>query len=448
MSVGIPKSLTSYGEILKGAESLKQITTENIRLLPNNQNATAVYSPDTTNSIYFRIPNYSNSFLSTKESFLQFDFLRSKTGSAPTTNTLNIKLADWAGVFNRIVIKSSNGLVLQDTNNAHILSKLFYLVSVNDHAKINEADYSDVTLPEAKGIIGTLQASYKTYTMKFNHGILNLDQALPLHLMGSSYALDIELYLSKPEECLEVIGAPASLGNISYSLTNVSYNMKLLRLDETLIRKYNMIMSSNNEIVLPYTVMKNYVSSQTAISQSHFFHESCSDIRKMFTVITAPTETFGDDKKPIVFKGCVKESNLPDKIVEYNVKVSTHQIFNEPIREDSSNAVTLKHLKNCVNVKENNVMKVERYDKNSTATALYTNFENKENFIIGASFIYSNDDRISQGISLNGNPVQLSLTFAAQPSVRVQTFMELGYNMHISQGQVTFHEVDPNRQSY
>lgn len=448
MSVGIPKSLTSYGELLKGAESLKQITVENVRLLPNNQNSSQVYSPKDTNSIYFRIPNFSNSFLSTKESFLQFDVSKTQDGAALTSETTNFKLTDWMGIFNRIVIKSSNGLVLQDTNNAHLLSKMFYLVSTHSSAKMSEGDYSETIkqVTNAKGVVSVLQNTKQTYTMKFNHGILNLDQALPLHLMGSSFALDIELYLSSPEQCIETIGNTGATNNKSYQLTNVSYNMKLLKLDESLIRKYNTLMSSNNEIVLPFNVYRNYVSSQSSISQNHFFHESCTDIQKMFTVITDQSDTFKlNTATPIPFFGCVK--NVAEyRITEYSVKVSNHHIYNEPVKEAYTNAVSLKYLKNCVNGKDTDIMKLEKID--AYTTGISSVYENGNNFIIGSSFIYSNEDNISQGISLNGNPIQLSLTFGAVPNVRVQTFMELRYNMHISKGEVTFHEVDTNRQSY
>lgn len=171
----------------------------------------------------------------------------------------------------------------------HILSNLFYLVSVNDRAKTSEADYGNFDIVTAKGLVGQLQKIFITYTMKFNHGILSLDKALP---HGSNFPLDIELYLLSPAECLETIDAPDTLADTSYQLANVSYNMKLVKLDESLIWKCIMIMSSNNEIVLPHTAYKDYVLSLSSISQRHFFHNSCTDIQKMFTVCTAPNDTF------------------------------------------------------------------------------------------------------------------------------------------------------------
>lgn len=80
--------------------------------------------------------------------------------------------------------------------------------------------------------------------------------------------------------------------------------------------------------------------------------------------------------------------------------------------------------------------------------AIVATFENKTSFIDVASFLSSSDDNISQGVSLNGNPVQLDLTFDVEHIVRVQAFMEMGYNMHVCKGEVTFHEVDVYMQSY
>lgn len=65
---------------------------------------------------------------------------------------------------------------------------------------MSEGDFSDTVkqVTNAKGVVSVLQNTKRTYTVKFNHGLLNLDQAFPLHLMGSSFALEVELYLSCP----------------------------------------------------------------------------------------------------------------------------------------------------------------------------------------------------------------------------------------------------------
>lgn len=50
-------------------------------------------------------------------------------------------------------------------------------------------------------------------------------------------------------------------------------------------------------------------------------------------------------------------------------------------------------------------------------TSVSSVYENGNNFNTDSSVIYSNQYEISQGISLNGNPVQLSLTFGDTPNV-------------------------------
>lgn len=114
-------------------------------------------------------------------------------------------------------------------------AKLLKLVSTEPYTLMNEGDFSDFNSKSDKAAFGFNQSiNPQTCAMRFNHGILNLDQLLPIHLMGSSFALDVELCLSKPEDCSEIIDAQG-FGTVSYEYSNVSYNIKLLKLDNQVI---------------------------------------------------------------------------------------------------------------------------------------------------------------------------------------------------------------------
>lgn len=112
-----------------------------------------------------------------KENYLHFDFQKT-TSTGSFGEALNVKLADLAGVFNRMVIKSSIGLIIQDTSNIHTSSKHCHFVYLNDRAKISEADYSDIAVVSAKGKVGVLQYKHKTYIVKIKHVLLNLYKAI------------------------------------------------------------------------------------------------------------------------------------------------------------------------------------------------------------------------------------------------------------------------------
>ena len=57
----IPSKLMSFVQNI-GAESLKQIKSEKVRLTPFGVNSATPYSPTSLNTILFRFPSFANSF--------------------------------------------------------------------------------------------------------------------------------------------------------------------------------------------------------------------------------------------------------------------------------------------------------------------------------------------------------------------------------------------------
>lgn len=94
---------------------------------------------------------------------------------------------------------------------------MFYLVASHRSAKLSDGDYAKNAkqVSNSKGAVPVLHKTQQTY-MKFNRGILNLDQALSLHLIESSFSLYIELYLSSLKKCMEAIGNTIATNNKSY----------------------------------------------------------------------------------------------------------------------------------------------------------------------------------------------------------------------------------------
>lgn len=75
------------------------------------------------------------------------------TGGTSTISS-NSKLVDLSHLLDRIVVKTSNGIVIQDTNSAHVMSRLLDLMFTEPHAKTNEGGYSGGNMVNAKGSVG------------------------------------------------------------------------------------------------------------------------------------------------------------------------------------------------------------------------------------------------------------------------------------------------------
>lgn len=171
--VVVPKSITSYCELPKQSDA-------------NHYSERAI------------VPIFRTQYYHTRKAN-SFFFKMSTTAGTPS-ETINVKLADWASVFNRFAIKSSDGFVLRYTYNAHMLSKFTNLVSVSDHAKINEVDFNDwlYRLCQSEGWEFSFLSYYLSNEIPTQFW-LNLVQPVPLHLMAQSLAFNIELYLEGPE---------------------------------------------------------------------------------------------------------------------------------------------------------------------------------------------------------------------------------------------------------
>lgn len=107
-------------------------------------------------------------------------------------------------------------------------------------------------------------------------------------------------------------------------------------------------MSSDNELVQPISVHRNYVASQSSLSQNHLFNESCTNIQEMFAVITHRTDTFKPNSAtPSPFFDCVKNA-AACRITEYAIN---HHTYNESVKEAYTNAISIKYLKIAFMVK-------------------------------------------------------------------------------------------------
>ena len=303
MSAAVPNHLINFGKKPIGVQSMKAIDVEYSRLLPINANSTSIYSPTGVNRVYFRFPCFQNSVIDNARSYITMKV----TTGANKSASVGQRICDVGvgSLFDRIVIKSSTGVVLEDITNHHVLQKLFKLMSTDDvESRATVGDYSGANMTQTeKGLLCGRQSSGITYKFQFETGILSkhLAQFLPIGMMnnGSAIAFDLELYLSDPKLCMQMIGdnsqttgdaaanpAVAAV-NIeqTYTLSEVVYNMCLLKLDESLMSKFNQLAKSNGELIIPFTTYRSHQSALATLQSVVMTSDACSDLRRAFVTI-------------------------------------------------------------------------------------------------------------------------------------------------------------------
>lgn len=471
MSKVIPAKMANFGKAPKGVMNMRDVEYSMVRLLPNNASSTQEYTPSATNRISFRIPNYANSFLDNSRSFISYKFVNTTSGTTTTgADRANCKLVDYPGAWiHRLVVKS-NGLTIEDTTNFNLLAKLLKLMDVRDErGKTHLGDYSANAVARANALFpndpteqmqvaiaekqsGTAGGQY--YVFEFETGVLSkhLRSYLPLHLMShSASALDIDIYLAQPIDCMQFVrtGAGNSVGiTPNYRIEDVVYNLCLVKVDESLAKKFNSIGSSETEdLVIPFETFRNHTATSTAMRQTLFVSEACTDLKRLYVIWKDHTNALQVGGEPNAFLGSVRNvaangAALGKKITSYNVRVGNKYVWNEAVEETRNNNISLAHFINAHYLgADDNMLYVQKVDPSlEDSQAL---FESGRNFALAANLTYSeeNEKGVIQGINTGGLPVQVEVKFDTTPNLSVHSFAQCGYELHIKHGQVSYVEV-------
>jgi hypothetical protein len=452
----IPSKLVPTGKQPMGVKNFSEVEVEVVKLLPNHANSTQEYKPNGVNRMQFRIPSYTNSFMDNSRSFLSFKFQIKDQVNVDATNVL--KMCDVPGSWiQRLTIKSSNGLVLEDISNYNILKKVLTLMETEEESKIDEGNYSAVTIPANRLAIGALQSTApKSYVFKFNTGILSqsLSSYLPLHIMDNgSFAFDIELYLAPAADCLMKINTdqavePETYTNVllggNYVITEPTFNLCLVKVDQSIIKKYNQIAADEAErVVIPYITYHNHQTAVTSSTQTVFISDNCTDLRRVYSVFHEHVNDMNErNVAPWSFLGSAREDD-DAKLTSYNFKLGNKHIYNEDVVETDNNNVSLNHFVNahykgakpCCPAMY--ISKLNRLDNN-----FGTNYESKKSFVLCPNFTYSEEAAkgVIQGVSAGGLPITATYKFAAQPNLTNNCFVECGYDLVIQNGQLSYVE--------
>ena len=426
------------------ADSLKSIQLERVRLLPQ-QHASTTYSPEGLNRITWRLPAYSNSMLDTSRSFLTFKLKITGSGTLDATNNAVFQNGI-GGIFERILIKNSAGLVIEDISNYNVLQKVLTCVSQEEEYRVDEGVYGTSEAGAPVGALMVPSANGIVYTFKFNTGVLSssLSAYLPVFMMDSNggYALDIECFLSPANSCMKANGTINA--DVSYTVTEPVYNLALLRMSSELCSKYNEISCDpNSSIEIPFTTFKTH--TQTLQSQNNIVHvsETATNLKRIWGVYLDQTQTKAGNVLP--FRGSVKEANGL-RLIKYNWRIGTTYLFNEPVQETINNNTSLQYVKDSIFAMKKPLL-ISKANSTNTATL----YEDDEKFFVVANFEYSSeamDPTVIGGVS-STNPIQSETTFDSTPSSAIvnHNFCEVGYVMTVRNGIVRYEEPKPGSQS-
>jgi len=448
MSRVVPTKLTSYQALPVGISN-KNLEISYASIIPANSSSSTKFTPSGTNRILLRVPSYQNCFLDNSRSSLSFTFTVDYNETTPEAsgngNILNPHLGS-PSLFSRMIIKSPNGLVIEDITDLHVLNKILETMApatANRHAEgmFDGDNYieSNITT-NAKTAMNDRQRVGVRMHYYFNHGMLSrhLQSFLPLHSMNGGsggHAFSVELYLNSAVNILEKIGTGSTATVKAYGLSDVRYNMTLLKADSSVIERFNALANDSQEIVIPFSTYRAYTNGlNTAQKSTVQISEACSDLRRVHTVILSSTAQSDPDTTiptAIVFHGGNNAADANSKVKSYQLQVGSKFIYNEPIESTNDNMELLNQVINSAFVKGD--IKATKID-----TTGRLKFEN-EDFTLTSTFCYENPTQFTNGISLGSLPLVMKLELAGTPGSDkyLLTFSELGYNLVIKDGYIS-----------
>lgn len=436
MSRSVPSKLVSYSALPVGI-SAKNFDISFNSLLPTNSTGGSVFAPSGVNRILFTVPAYQNCFLDNGRSHLAFTFETTVAGTQLCTSLGSSCL------FDRMVIRSGPN-VLEDITHLDVLNKILTSMDDKNESRLAEGcynrEYNGGGLTSAQTrVVGTKQKTGVELNYIFRHGLLHehLASYLPLHAMNTSdgRAFSIELYLNDPKKVLQWdADAEPAISTASYKLSNVRYQMCLLKADQTIIQRFNNL-SGNGTITIPFSTYRSHQNGLSMTSTITQIAEACSDLRKIHTVIVSGSSA--DINKAVDHPYPAETSFIGGhehsiKVSEYQLQVGNKYIFTEPLKSVSDNSQLMAQVKNASFYKGN--MLLESVDQGGSLRPAYE----KSLFHMTSSFCYENSSIMTNGISLGSLPLILKLGMLASGGVGsgniILSQAECGFNLVINSG--------------
>jgi len=278
------------------------VDSTNIKLLPANATSNTSYKKNGNSRILFNIPAYANSFINPKRTYLSFKGKCVDPAAAdPANNALGSgevgRFVDGLPVFERMVIRSGGGVLLEDIQDYHIIERI-----LNNTKTKQEMDARADIIGDRRGDlalygsghvanISTEDESGRIFTKDLLSGVLgsHQDQYIPIGLFETSggFSFQIELYLADNSVATRNDKSGSGPGDVGYELTDVKLNMEVVQFEDEVMRMFNQQVLQGNAINMPFKTFRLHQSQIPANQDSVDINivENAHNVDKVYTVL-------------------------------------------------------------------------------------------------------------------------------------------------------------------
>ena len=293
------------------------IKSQTVELSPTNGSLATVYNP--LDRIIFQIPSYPNGFLDVSRSFLRFKPTLSTTGT-------NVGFAEGVPLFERIIVKSGSGAVLEDIQDVDLLENLLEGVKEKSAGSARKALLGDgLALSDKK-----TRQNGKNMTKRLPGGVFGEDQEfyIPLHLMGGPYALEVEVVLSSAARAL--VGDAASGLTLGYNITNVIMCLEIVNMPEDVCKKLDSAICGGEELSIPMSTYRSYrnIVPTGTTSMSIQVHEVSPNVEQVWLALQKSTLA---QNAPKLLEGG-SEATALNKVDEYQFRYADRYMPLQPVK--------------------------------------------------------------------------------------------------------------------
>ena len=443
MSGSIPQKLR-VGPMVLADENMHRKVVE---LYAASANSQTKYSSG--DKLLFNIPSYQKGFIDFSKSYIKFE---AKVINFATTSG-KVCFYDNIPIFDRVLIRGGNGVVLEDIQNYQNLERIQMLLKskneleseiINGNYTTNNAKKTfdiDIALKQEKGL---------GYIKTLHSGLFsNEDYLFPIHRVGGS--MELELDIASKASVLRSATSTATnkYEEARFEISNVKFVFSLLSVSDDFLSKYN-TMGNSREIVLPITTFQRHVSTFSAseVEPVIFINSAKKDVRRAYTVfnktLTSIQTIPGADKfviqQPAFLKGSGDEKQVCTRFIhKYQDRQFPENYVNATIHSDGTildQTNLLAHvLTNVPPEKTKNSPYITTLSEtNAGVKVIY-----EEQFMIVQDFRSSDDKGVVNALNMNYNssPLILELKMGgvdtSTTATMVNTYLELSSEIVIAE---------------
>jgi len=418
----IPSNLYTAPKI----RGLKSVETKSITLRPVNASTNTVFRADGNNQLVYHIPAFSNSYISPKSSCLSMVVKAIRDAGDTTTE---FRFNPLYPVFERVQVKSSSGMIIADIDDYHILQKLVSNFDPEWDSKmaLNGDNRSGIIADDTTDLVG----DGVTVQHDILAGLFSQEHYIPCGLFSGSagHCLEITFYLNEPRKCM-VASDSAYAGNYNYELSNVNFQLEVVKLPESVTSKLNAQIMKGDKVSIPMVNYRSHKSYIPASSKSVdiTISESAHDLESVMTVLLPDSVT---DQKGNIVVG--NESNTyfyggrtyPVESYQFNYADRYYPTQKAELKTTDQRLALMNAIKNL----------------DLTDKPPYVARPNiwKDQFCIVQSFKTSKEDDFENGLNTSSSGAPLILQLAvkqadATKAYRVVSFVKQNQTLNIFKG--------------